>query len=169
MPAENLDTDQAIAYLDQDTKMIKATAYFEDYLWKIVDTLGGEGSTIIGDLLTTIIEADKVEYMFALVKQLLIDTASFNSKIKTVNYTAENKEWIEARSKARIKLPSNPLHNSEVIISNGDGTSIIMDGNGNDIKYTSTSTTLPTIRQGSSFHFQFFSDNTLGESYWRAR
>ena len=169
MAADNLDIDQPIAHIDPNTKEIKATAYFEDYLWKIVNTLGGEGSTIIQDLLTTIIEADKVEYMFALVKQLLIDTASFNSKIETVNYTAENKEWVEARNKARIKLPSNPLRNSEVIISNGDGTSIIMDGNGNDIKYTSTSATLTTIRQGSSFHFQFFSDNALGESYWRAR
>ena len=169
MPADNLDIDLPIAHIDPDTKEIKATAYFEDYLWKIVDTLGGEGSTIIGDLLTTIIEADKVEYMFALVKQMQIDTASFNSKIKTSNYTAENREWVEARSKARIKLPSNPLHNSEVIISNGDGTHIIMDGNGSDIKFTSTSTTLTTARQGSSFHFQFFSDNALGESYWRAR
>ena len=83
MAADNLDIDLAICYVDPDSKEIKATPYFEDYLWKIIDTLGGEGSTIVRDLLTSTIEADKIGYMLALIKQILIDTASFNSKIET--------------------------------------------------------------------------------------
>lgn len=43
--AENLDIDQPIVLVDPDTKEYKATPYFEDYLFQLVEDLGGEGST----------------------------------------------------------------------------------------------------------------------------
>ena len=213
--ADNLDVDQAIAMVDEETKEIKATPYFEDYLFKIITTLGGEGSTIIEDLVTITIESDKIDYMFGLVKalrkqvdeinntidspildakvktmqtklgeleahfdthqilssvkQLQADTAGFVNLVKTANYTAENKNWVEARSGITIDLPANAVSGDEVIVSNGDGTSITIDGNGNNIKYTSTDTTIVISRQGSSLSFGYFVDNVTGDAYWRAR
>lgn len=169
MAAENLDTDQAIVEKDPHTGALKATAYFEDYLYKIVATLGGEGSTIIQDLVNTTIEADKVEYMFALIKQLIADTSKFNSVIKTADYTAANKDWVEARNKITILFPENPVKDDEIMVSNGDGSAITVDGNGELFKYTSTDTVFITRNMGSSYHFQYFEDNNLNERYWRVR
>jgi hypothetical protein len=213
MPADYLDADLAIAEVDPNTQEIKATPYFEDYLYKVIATLGGEGSTLIGDLFNTTIEADKLSYMFALVKslkkqvdeinntidspildakvksmqvklgelethfdnhqiqaavkQIQIDTAEFINLVKSVNYTAENRDFVEARSKITVTLPANPISNHQVIVSNGDGSTITIDGNGNNIKYKTTDTSLKTIRQGTSLHFQYFIDNDAAENYWR--
>lgn len=163
--ADNLDTDLAIVEKDPATGEFKATAYFEDYLYKIITSLGGEGSTIIQDLVKVTVEADKLDYMFALVKQMLTDTAEFVGKIKNTNYTAENKDWVEARSGITISLPTDPLSNHQVIVSNGDGSKITVNGNGKNIKYSKTDTTLITKRKGTSLHFLFFIDSS--ETYWR--
>lgn len=164
--ADLLDSDMGVVF-DAKGNELKVTPYFEDYLYNIISTLGGEGSTIIGDIINTVIAADKLDYTVGLVKQLLIDTQDFNGKIKTANYTAKNKEWIEARTKATISLPGNPLRNHQVIVSNGDGSTITISGNGNNIKYTSTDTSLITKRKGTSLHFHYFIDNVASESYWR--
>jgi len=188
--ADYLDSDLAIAEVDPITKKIKATAYFEDYLYKIISTIGGEGSTAISDIINTVIAADKLDYMFSLikslktqmdevinnadrpvldatVKQILYDTAGFIGKVKISAYTAENKDWVEARNKAVISLPANPLVNDQVIISNGDGSIINVNGNGNNIKYTSTDTSVNIRNQGTSLHFQLFEDQDT--KYWRIR
>lgn len=165
--ADNLDADLAIVVQDPETKEFKATPYFEDYLYKLVATVGGEGSTIISDLVKTTIASDKLDYIFGLVKQLQINTAEFINKIKTSDYTAENKDWIEARNKAVISLPANPLIGDQVIVSNGDGSSIVISGNGNNIKYTSIDISIKINRNGSSLHFQYFIDNAASEEYWR--
>jgi len=210
--ADYLDTDMGLV-VDSKGNELKATPYFEDYLYKVIATLGGEGSTLIEDLVKVTIEADKLDYMFGLVKslkkqvdeinntidspildakvktmqtklgeleahfdshqlqstvkQIQIDTTGFISKVKTTNYTAENKDWVEARNGITIDLPANPLSNSQVIVANGDGTAITIDGNGNNIKYKDTDTALITKRKGTSLHFQYFIDNVTAESYWR--
>ena len=105
----------------------------------------------------------------AAVKQLQIDTARFNTKIKAVNYTAKNKDYIEGRGNITLKFPSSAVSGDEVIFSNGNGSTITIDGNGNNIKYTSTDTTLVMRNEGTSLHFHFFEDNVLNERYWRAR
>lgn len=188
--ADLLDADLAIVEKDPITKEFKATPYFEDYLYKLVATLGGEGSTIIKDIENIVVAADKLDYMFALVKalknqvdeavnnidrpvldstvkQILYDTAGFIGKVKTSAYTAENKDWVEARSKATISLPANPLVNDQVIVSNGDGSAITVKGNGNNIKYTKTDTSINIRNQGTSLHFQLFEDQDT--KYWRIR
>ena len=190
MAADNLDTDLAIGYVDSDSKEIKATPYFEDYLWKIVNTLGGEGSTIISDLVSTTVDATKSEYIFAqfkslkrqvdelsdlidrpvldsTVKQILYDTAGFRGRVEITNYTAENKDWVEARGGITVSLPAAPLVNDQVIVSNGDGSQITVQGNGSDIKYSSTDTSVIIRNQGTSLHFQLFQDQTT--KYWRIR
>lgn len=189
--ADHLDIALPIVTKDDLTGEYKATAYFENYLYEIISTLGGEGATIIEELVATTIEAGKFPQLFSLVnslrsqvdnindsislqhrleaavKQIEIDTAGFIAKVKTSNYTAENKDWVEARSKAIITLPADPLVNDQVIVSNGDGSLIKINGNGNNIKYTTTNTNLKTSRQGSSFHFQLFEDEST--KYWRIR
>ena len=189
--ADYLDTDQDIVEIDPITKGFKATPYFEDYLYKIISTLGGEGAEIITELTATTLEAGKFPQLYSLVKslnrqvdeinnnlnanhrleatvkQVEVDTMGFTGKIKTSAYTAFNKEWIEARNKAIITLPADPLVNDQVIVSNGDGSLIKIRGNGNNIKYTSTDTSVNIRNKGTSLHFQLFEDEST--KYWRIR
>jgi hypothetical protein len=215
MSADYLDADLAIVAKDPDTGELKATPYFEDYLFKIIRTLGGEGSTLVGDLAAVTFESDRfysytglvqnlrkqveeiqhtinspildakvksmerklnelesffdVSRLEGAVRQLEIDTQGFRSLIKAENYTAVNKDWVEGRNKSIFKLPENPLWNHQVMFSNGDGSKLTILGNGNNIKYTKTSTSFITRVKGSSYHFQFFEDNVLDERYWRVR
>ena len=188
--AEFLDIAQPIIEVDRDTNEMVATSYFEDYLYRIIQAVGGEGADTIN---TTIINsglAAKLPFLFGLVssmskklgslqdqvrdsktqsavKQLEIDTADFYTKIKTENYTAVNKDYVEGRNNATIKLPANAKRSDQVMVANGDGSAITVDGNGNNIKYTSTDTKFITRNNGSSFHFHFFIDNVKNESYWR--
>jgi len=190
--AEYLDIALPIVEKDPDTGEFKATPYFEDYLYQIVRATGGEGSETITEVNSSALQADKVPYLTGLVlslikkighleivfsthiveaavKQLQIDTAQFNTLIKRVNYTAKNKDYVEGRGNITLKFPANAVRGDEVIFANGNGGTITLDGNGNNIKYTSTDTTLIINRMGSSFHFHFFEDNVLNERYWRAR
>lgn len=49
--AELLDSDQEIVEKDLATGGLKATEYFEDYLFRIIEGLGGEGSANILSLI----------------------------------------------------------------------------------------------------------------------
>lgn len=211
--ADYLDVNLAICEIDPVTNQIKATPYFEDYLYKIVSDLGGESSTLVKDIAAISLEADKFPYFFSLVrtlsrqvdeidrtidspilnakiksiqsklselekhfdtdillgyiKEINVRTANFTSKIKTVDYTAINKDWVEARNGIKVTFPVNPVRDDEIMVSNGDGSTIKIYGNGYKFKYKDSDTTFITRNKGSSFHFQFFQD--LGEQYWRVR
>lgn len=101
------------------------------------------------------------------VKQLEVDTQGFRGRVEVSNYTAINKDWVEARSGIIVKLPANPDVNDQVIVSNGDGSKITIQGNGNTIKYTTSATSIITRNQGTSLHFQLFQDEAT--KYWRIR
>ena len=189
--ADHLDIALPIVRKDPASGEFVATAYFENYLYEIISTLGGEGATIIEELVATTIEAGKFPQLFSLVnslrsqvdnindsislqhrleaavKQIEIDTAGFIAKVKTSNYTAVNKDWVEARNKAIITLPADPLVNDQVIVSNGDGSLIVIKGNGNNIKYKTIDTSINIRNQGTSLHFQLFEDEST--KYWRIR
>lgn len=215
--ANYLDADLELIVPDPDTGELKVTPYFENYLYEIIASLGGEGSTVIGDLIAVTFESDKFPYYSGLVKalskqveeiqhtinspildakvksmqarlneleacfnihrlegvvrQLEVDTSGFIGDVKVTNYTARNKDWIEARNKAVITLPANPLVNDQVIVSNGDGSEITIKGNGNNIKYKGTDTSIKTRSDGTSLHFQLFRHQVYGvdERYWRVR
>jgi len=190
MPANYLDADQALVEQDPATGELKATTYFEDYLYQIISTIGGEGSTLVSDLESVSLEAGKLHYytglikqiqkqiseiksdsyseiLLGLVKQLQIDTQGFNGRVETYSYTAVDKDWVEGRSNAIIYLPANALVNTQVIVCNGDGTRIKVHGNGHDIKYKSTDTIMEITRQGTSLLFQMFKYGTT--KYWRVR
>ncbi|GAF74808.1 unnamed protein product [marine sediment metagenome] len=209
--ADKLDINQDLILVDDLTKGLKATPYFEDFLYKIIHSIGGEGVSIgdevfgvnvssnpilpaqikslagrvgtlesmsINPILPTQLNslAIRVGTLEAMalhdrlegtVKQLEIDTAGFIGLVKTSNYTARTKEWVEAGSDSTISLPANPLVNDQVIVSNGDGTTITVDGNGNNIKYDKTDTSVLIRSQGTSLHFQLFQD--AATKYWRIR
>ncbi len=189
--ADYLDIALPIIEKDPDTGEFKATPYFEDYLYQLVKATGGEGSETTTEVMIAGLQADKVPYLSGLVlslrkkiahlesafsthiveaavRQLQLDTAKFNTKIKTSNYTAKNKDYVEGRGNVTLKFPENAVNGDEVIFANGGGI-ITIDGNGNNIKYTSTDTTMVSRNEGTSFHFHFFEDNVLNERYWRAR
>jgi len=169
-----------------------ATPYLEDILHGVVFSVGGEGSVITNELISGGLQGDRVPYLFgviaslqkkvshlehslsthiveAAVKQLQVDTRPFKSMVKAVNYTAKNRDYIEAQKNVTIKLPANAARDDEVIVANGDGSRIRADGNGNKIKYTALANIFNIYRPGSSKHFQFFVDNVADVSYWRAR
>jgi hypothetical protein len=190
--ADYLDIALPITEKDPQTGEVKATPYFEDYLYQLVKATGGEGSETITEVNTSALQADKVPYLMGLVlslrkkvshlenafsthiveaavKQLQLDTAQFNTLIKQTDYTAKNKDYVEGRGNITLKFPANAVRGDEVIFANGNGGTLKIDGNGNNIKYTSTDTTLIMRQKGTSFHFHFFEDNCLNERYWRAR
>ncbi len=192
MAGNYLDIALPIIEKDHETGEYKATTYFEDYLYQIVRSTGGEGSDTITEINTSSFQSDKVPYLIGLVlslrkkvshlesvvsthiveaavKQLQIDTAKFNTLIKLVDYTAKNKDYVEGRGNITLKFPANAVRGDEVIFANGNDGTIKLDGNGNDIKYTSTDTTLIMRNKGTSFHFHFFEDNDLNERYWRVK
>ncbi len=185
--ADFLDMDQDIGELNPFTKGFKATAYFENYLYKIIESLGGEGVSVVGGdtIVDNSILASKIKALnlrlsefdtltdnarlSSSLKDTDIRTANFISKIKITNFTAVNKDWVEARKNITVKLPENAQRDDEIMISNGDGSKITVDGNGNNIKFTKTDPCFITRNKGSSYHFQYFEDNTLNERYWRVR
>ena len=190
--ADYLDIALPIIEKDPDTGEFKATPYFEDYLYQLVQATGGEGAETVTEVNEAALQSAKVPYLYGLVlslrkkiahlesafsthiveaavKQLQIDTARFNTKIKTSNYTAKNKDYIEGRGNITLKFPANAARGDEIIFANGSGGIITIDGNGNNIKYTATDTKLTIRRKGTSFHFHFFEDNVLNERYWRVK
>ena len=189
--ADYLDIALPIIEKDPDTGELKATPYFEDYLYQLVQATGGEGAETVTEVNEAALQSAKVPYLYGLVlslrkkiahlesafsthiveaavRQLQLDTAKFNTKIKTSNYTAKNKDYIEGRGNVTFKFPANAVRGDEVIFANGGGI-ITINGNGNNIKYTSTDTTFIIRQKGTSIHFHFFEDNELNERYWRAK
>ena len=164
----------------------RATPYFEDYLYKIIAGLGGEGSTIIEDAAVIAeaaqgytwlsgytkrlakrveqLEGDLTHYKTAhQVAQLQIATAGYVCKTVSQNYTASHNEWIESLSSADITLPSNSLKNNRVRVSNGDNTKKkVRAGSGEKIKIRGKLEDCAIINTaGNSYDFQWFGE------YWR--
>lgn len=57
----------------------------------------------------------------------------FNCITKNQNYTAVSHDFINAKSGATITLPEYPAKNSVIIVRNGDGSRIKLDGNSRNI------------------------------------
>lgn len=141
----------------------RATPYFEDYLYQVIQGLGGEGSSSIETTIITLTEFNSTSLLSHQIAQLQVDTEGYNAKTKSQNYTAAHNEWIEATSRAPIVLPSNPLRNHRVRVSNGDGSRIkISAGQGEKIKVRGKLENCVIINTaGNSYDFQWFGD------YWR--
>ena len=98
---------------------------------------------------------------------VMVPGREFFFDVKTQDYTAVNNDFIEARFGARIKLDSNCGYNDQIITCNGDGSSVIFDGNGIELRYKGErGSTVTSSREGTSIHWYLFASDT--ERYWRA-
>lgn len=86
----------------------------------------------------------------------------FNAVSTSIDYTACDFDFVNAKSKSEITLPLYPKDNSVVIIRNGDGTLIKLNGNGRLINSESTG---KIYRKGTALTLQYFID----DDEWFAR
>ena len=164
----------------------RATPYFEDYLFQIIQALGGEGSDTITTAVVNAEESVRIPYIVGhinrlakristlesdlsvykvshQVTQLQVDTAGYIAKSISQNYTAKHNDWVEASLGAEITLPSSSLKNHRVRVSNGDNTKKkVWAGSGEKIKIRGKLEDCAIINTvGNSYDFQWFGD------YWR--
>ena len=179
--AEFLELVQPIVNEDN-----RATPYFEDYLFQIIQGLGGEGSNTITTAIVNAEEAARIPYLVGRINrlakristlesdlsiykvahqvaQLQIDTAGYIAKTISLSHTAKHNDWLEITNSAPVTLPKNSLKNHRVRASNGDGTKIkISAGSGEKIKIRGKLEDCVFINvAGNSFDFQWFGE------YWR--
>jgi hypothetical protein len=91
-----------------------------------------------------------------------VQADSYRAVTVTTNYTSLDFDYINAKSRATITLPEYPKDNSVVIIRNGDGSEIGLNGNGRLINGFSTG---KLRRQGTALTLQYFID----DNEWFAR
>ena len=100
--------------------------------------------------------------------QLLEETRDFSyppieqaaNEIRTVttsvNYTALDGDFINAKANAQITFPEYPNENAVIIVRNGDGSNIKLVGNGKNMNGESTG---QLTREGTSIEFHYFIDS----------
>lgn len=74
----------------------------------------------------------------------------------SVDYTASDFEFINAKGGATVTLPETPNQYSAIIVRNGDGSLIQLNGNGRMINSESTG---KIYREGTSIVLQYFLDD----------
>ena len=72
--------------------------------------------------------------------------------IAASNYTAADFDDITAKSNSCITMPEYPKHNSVIIVRNGDGTGITIDGNGRNVR---GSLKIKTVRLGTALVLKY--------------
>ena len=164
----------------------RATPYFEDYLFQIIQALGGEGSDTITTAVVNAEESVRIPYIVGhinrlakristlegdlsiykvahQVTQLQVDTAGYIAKTKNVPYSIVNNEWVEASSGARITIPNNAIKNHRFRLSIADNSGIKLLSTSKNIKIRGQLTDSVLFRTaGESFDFHYFGD------YWLA-
>lgn len=80
---------------------------------------------------------------------------SFRAVTVNENYTALPYDFINAKSRASIRFPAQPAENDVIIVRNGDGTLIDLDGNNKNINGSKKGY---LKRKGTAIHFHYFID-----------
>jgi hypothetical protein len=91
----------------------------------------------------------------------------FSTSVSISNVTAKNKDFIEARNGITVFAPKNPKNNTEFMVANGDGSTITVDADGLEFRFTSIDDEFIFSEMGASYHFHLFINGT--EKYWRVR
>jgi len=108
---------------------------------------------------------DDVEQIADLIPSVL--NREFYIDVKTDNYTAINNDFIEGRNGITIKFDINSEHNAQIITANGDSSSIIVDGNGLELRHAGRRDGRFVLnREGTSIHWYKVISGT--EAYWRS-
>ena len=87
-----------------------------------------------------------------------IDTSlgKLNAITVSTAYTAQANDFINAKGGATITFPRYPDDSEIIVIRNGDGTQIRLDGNGKSLNGQSTGI---LNRQGTAIEFYYFIDS----------
>ena len=80
----------------------------------------------------------------------------------STDYTALPFEFVNATLSATVTFPQNPQENDIIVIRNGDGSTINIDGNGRTINGSLTGT---LAREGTAIEFYYF----IGSDEWLAK
>lgn len=82
------------------------------------------------------------------------------------NYTAVDKDIVELVSGLTVILDSKADNGAQIITGNGDGSSVVVDGNGVELRYKGKRSNSIIIRnEGTFIHWYKFITPT--EEYWR--
>jgi len=85
-----------------------------------------------------------------------VEPKAFRAITTSIDYTCVGYEFVNAKSGAQITFNEYPEENEVVIVRNGDGTSIKLNGNGKNINGSS----LGNIRtKGTAINFHYFIDS----------
>ena len=74
----------------------------------------------------------------------------------TSNYTAVPWDWVKAKSRSTVTFPKYPENGDEIIVANGDGSKITLDGNGKNINGSNTG---KIQLKYTSIRFKYFLDD----------
>ena len=80
---------------------------------------------------------------------------SLNSITVSSYYTALAYDDITAVSGAEITLPEFPGLGSVIVVRNGDGSNIVINGNGKGIYRRRVTSSIATVNQGTTLEFRF--------------
>ena len=136
--------------------------YLNQFLHNVhIVVTGGTGSSLIEDAniaekypwpLTPLAEESK-EFNYP---DIQIPIQSFRSVTASSSYTAVPFDFINAKGASTITFPKYPDENSVIIIRNGDGTTIPLNGNGKDINGSSTGF---LRKKTTAIEFHYFIDS----------
>ena len=129
-----------------------------------IDEVGSEVTNVYSTLKTEIVRLSNEQAVYE-AGEGGPKFVQFRPISKSVRYTALDFDFIEANNSAKIKLPQYPDDASEVIVANGDGSMIVVDGNGKKFKVKGLTDDVLIKNQGTSLHFQYFAER----GYWRIR
>lgn len=110
--------------------------------------------------LTPLPEDNSASPLHFVTNQVEVDR--FNAVSKSIDYVASDFDFVNAKSKATITLPEYPRDGSVVIVRNGDGLPIKLNGNGRLINGQSAGI---IYRKGTALTLQYFID----DNEWFAR
>lgn len=153
-------SDQMRAWLDYDNR-------WKHDLWQLIT--GGTGDDTTGGT----DEASANENQIALLQGLLSaalerihnleaetpifdQPKEFRAITKSNNYTAVDRDFINAKRGATITLPSNPAESATIIVRNGDGSIIKLRGNNKHINGSSNG---KIYKKGTALVLQYFIDS----------
>lgn len=145
----------------EDPEIGPQIVYLNRYLHDLfLVTTGGTGSSLIEDAelaekypwpTTNITQTESFDYPTKVIQE-----KQFRAVTVATSYTANDYDFINATVNSTITLCQYPVENSVIIIRNGDGSTINLNGNGKNINgYSGGSIT----RKGTAINLHYFIDS----------
>lgn len=138
-------------WVNPDRSLTKEARYFLENLHRhnnqMYDRSGGNDDAI---------EDIGIRETYPWPNQEVNNIQVYNAVTTTIGYTAEPFDFVNAKQESTVKFPQYPAANDAVIIRNGDGSAIPIDGNGKNIN-GSPKGVLRT--QGTTIFFLYFIDS----------